>query len=106
MTGSWIMRALDSTIIAYCLPTLISVSIEYQLPRLLPVLPTLRLPMSSTSFLSLLWVSLGALAMGAVAAALSSGEPVPVVAVCDWPEPATAGGADDCDCALSCARAG
>ena len=43
------MRAVCSTIMAYCLPILISVSVEYQSPRPRP--PTLRLPIASTSFL-------------------------------------------------------
>jgi hypothetical protein len=67
------------------------------------------------SFLSLLWVSFGAPAVGAVAAALSTGDEFELgpAAVCD-PSGALAGGeeesaeagADDCDCALSCAIAG
>src|SRR5271166_4802749 len=61
MIGSLIMRALDSTIMAYCLPILISVSYEYQSPMPLPEpgLPTLRLPMSSMSFLLLSCVAPG-----------------------------------------------
>src|SRR6516225_8328037 len=49
---------LDSIIMAYCLPILISVSVEYQSPKPRP--PTLRSPMSSISFLFLLCVALGA----------------------------------------------
>src|ERR1700686_4150013 len=48
-TGSWTIFTLFSTCIAYCLPILISLSSEYQLP--MPRPPTLRLPMASTSFL-------------------------------------------------------
>src|SRR3981081_3412451 len=48
-TGSCTSFTLFSTCIAYCLPILISVSSEYQLP--MPRPPTLRLPMASTSLL-------------------------------------------------------
>src|SRR5664279_3259599 len=72
MTGSWIIRALDSTIMAYCLPILISVSYPYQSPILLPE-PTLRLPMLSMSFLPLSWVAFGASCVDAGVDALLAG---------------------------------
>ena len=74
MMGSLIMRALDSTIMAYCLPILISVSYEYQSPIPVPEpgLPTLRLPMSSMSFLLLSCVAPGA-SPGVAEAAASAG---------------------------------
>src|SRR5579871_4488444 len=96
------MRALDSTSMAYCLPTFTSVSIEYQLPMLLPALPTLRSPISSMSFLSLLWVSRGAFA---VASAVSLGDGLAgSFAACDGSGEATEGWGEDC--VLSCANAG
>src|SRR5580704_15885303 len=48
-TGSCTIFTLLSTCMEYCLPTLISVSSEYQSPRPRP--PTLRLPIASTSSL-------------------------------------------------------
>src|ERR1022692_4957513 len=46
-TGSCTSFTVLSTCMAYCLPILISVSSEYQLPKPRP--PILRLPMASTS---------------------------------------------------------
>src|SRR5579872_1144458 len=48
-TGSETNLELESTIIAYCFPILMSLSMEYQFPRPRP--PILRLPMASTSLL-------------------------------------------------------
>src|SRR5271165_1342395 len=57
ITGSCTKRAVCSTIMAYCLPILISVSVEYQSPKPRP--PTFRLPMASTSFLLPLFTPAG-----------------------------------------------
>src|SRR5271157_2919553 len=110
MTGSCVIRALDSTIMAYCLPILISVSYEYQSPMPLPEpgLPTLRLPMSSMSFLPLSWVAPGASCDGVVLAAESGG----AVELWGaegwvWTVESTGACADGvCDCGLSWATEG
>src|SRR5580693_1846039 len=102
------MRALDSTIMAYCLPSFTSVSMEYQSPMLLPVLPILRLPISSISLMPLLCVSLGALALAAVFDGSSTGDGG-VLAVADAGELSvelTDGKVDGCDWVLSCASNG
>src|SRR5271157_393860 len=105
MTGSCIMRALDSTIIAYCLPILISVSYEYQSPR---PLPEPGLPMSSMSFLPLSCVAPGASCDGVVLAA-ESGDAVELGGGEGWVWPVESTGACTdgvCDCGLSWATEG
>src|SRR5580704_17729946 len=102
------MRALDSTIMAYCLPSFTSVSMEYQSPMLLPVLPILRLPISSISFMPLFCVSFGTLSLAAVFDGSSTGDGG-VLAVADAgevPVELTVAGVDGCDWVLSCANAG
>src|SRR5450755_4634845 len=94
MTGSCTMRAVCSTIMAYCLPILISVSVEYQSPN--PRLPTLRLPMASTSSLLPLFTFGVVVPLSEVLLAGVAGveESLPCTASVVCPEFAAGGGAD------------
>src|SRR5271166_5451307 len=104
-TGSCTILAVCSTIMAYCLPIFISVSVEYQSPK--PRLPTLRLPMASTSFLLPLF-TFGAVAGASevVLAGASVGEALGVCAEFWFGSELAAGGAVDGVCVLLCAMAG